>query len=83
VKLNEAACLKVDISSFQAVTDRFAKLVGYANSFPNQQWQNAARILFSFLADDILLGSSPDSMLVWVKRTRRSGDDEGFIGVQD
>jgi hypothetical protein len=37
VKLNEAACLKFDIRSFQVVTDRLAKLVGYPNSFPNQQ----------------------------------------------
>jgi hypothetical protein len=32
VKLNEAACLKADIRSFQVVTDRLAKLVGYPNS---------------------------------------------------
>ena len=37
VKLNEAACLKVDIRSFQVVTDRLAKLVSYPNSFPDQQ----------------------------------------------
>ena len=37
VKLNEATCLKVYIRSFQVVTDRLAKLVGYPNSFPCQQ----------------------------------------------
>ena len=57
VELNEAACLKFDIRSFQIVADRLAKLVGYPNSFPNQQCQNATRILFSLLADNILLGS--------------------------
>ena len=57
MKLNEAACLKIDISSFQVVTYRLAKLVGYANSFPDQQRQHATRILFSFLEGHILLSS--------------------------
>jgi hypothetical protein len=37
VELNEAACLKVDIHSFQVVTDRLAKLVGCPNSLTDQQ----------------------------------------------
>lgn len=37
VELNKAACLHFDVSSFQVITDRLAKLVSCANSFANQE----------------------------------------------
>ena len=48
VKLNEAACVKFDVGSFQVVTDRVAKLVGDPNSFPDQQRQHATPNLVQF-----------------------------------
>ena len=88
VELHEATCLKFDVTSFQVVADRLAKLVGCPcpNSLPDQQRKHATRVLINVRTDDGLLRSPCDisnaiQSIPEIRQNRRlqSAGEQDFI----